>query len=195
MSPLLGTLGGLSARAYGFGNSVVPSYAIGAYDSLATVTLSATASSITFAGIPSGYKHLQIRCFANITTADAAGLQFNGDTTSSYNAHRLYGTGTAAGGAASSGGASVTSIGLPATAGFPSATSTFGISIIDILDYQNVNKYKTVRGLSAWDGNGSGYVDFGSGLWRNTNAITSITYSAASGNFIANSSFALYGVK
>ena len=166
------------------------------FESIQTVTVgSGGQSSISFSSIPSTYKHLQLRAFANITTADAALLQFNSDTSSSYNGHRLYGNGSAAGAGAQGGGSSVTNIAIPATAGFPSASSTFGISIIDILDYTNTNKYKTVRGLSGWDGNGSGYVDFGSGLWRNTSAVSSITYSAASGSFVQYSSFALYGVK
>ena len=44
------------------GHTFVPS---GAYDALASVTIPAgqTATSIVFAGIPSGYKHLQIRAF------------------------------------------------------------------------------------------------------------------------------------
>jgi hypothetical protein len=41
----------------------------GAYDSLATVTLSADAASVTFAGIPSGYKHLQIRAIHKPSTS------------------------------------------------------------------------------------------------------------------------------
>ena len=75
-------------------------------------------------------------------------------------------------------------------------SNVFGVSIIDVLDYTNTTTKKTFRGLSGWDNNTSGYVDFGSGHYGgDTTAITSITYSCATGVFAVNSSFALYGVK
>jgi hypothetical protein len=75
----------------------------GAYDSLATVTLSANTSSITFAGIPAGYKHLQLRAtWANSTGADTW-MRINGDTGSNYAAHYLNGNGSAAAGGAITG--------------------------------------------------------------------------------------------
>jgi hypothetical protein len=46
----------------------------GAYDSLATVTLSASTASIEFAGIPATYKHLQVRVIARSAGTSLAGL-------------------------------------------------------------------------------------------------------------------------
>jgi hypothetical protein len=71
---------------------------------------------------------------------------------------------------------------------------------LDILDYANTNKFKTIRGLSGWNNNdtvdGNGSVRFISGLWRNTAAITSLKIvPEAAVNFKQYSSFALYGVK
>lgn len=177
----------------------------GAYDSLATVTLSSTTSTVTFAGIPSGYKHLQIRALTqtNRTTynTDDFKLIFNGDSGSNYAYHILQSpaqspnNGTAAGGSASQ-----TSIN-----GFSSAssvaTSVFGGTVIDVLDYANLNKYKVTRGLSGADTNGAasgyaGYIGFTSGLWMNTAAITSVTFTPSYGTaFNQYSQFALYGVK
>jgi len=78
----------------------------------------------------------------------------------------------------------------------------FGVGIIDILDYANTNKYKTLRGvlglsLNAADASGSfGRVNMSSGSWRNTNAISSITlYPTLGTGFTQYSSFALYGIK
>ena len=71
-------------------------------------------------------------------------------------------------------GNTVARISLAYYNGLPSATSTFGTFIIDILDYANTNKYKTTRALAGYDGNGSGGPSLDSGNWRNTNAITSI---------------------
>jgi subtilase family serine protease len=73
----------------------------------------------------------------------------------------------------------------------------FGAAIIDILDYANTNKYKTIRILSGNDNNGSGTIRFSSGaLYSNTNAVSSITLvSGSSGNWSEYSQFALYGIK
>jgi hypothetical protein len=74
----------------------------------------------------------------------------------------------------------------------------FSPFVFDILDYTNTNKYKTIRTLSGTNNNSAGtnsYVRFSSGLWMNTNAITSVTIYAASGNFAQHSQLALYGIK
>jgi len=164
----------------------------GAYDSLATVTLATATSTITFVGIPTGYKHLQIRLMAGSTGVDAGLLTFNSDTGANYTRHRLTGNGTAAGAAAGTGqtAASINSFG-----GYPDTANTFGVTIIDILDYTNTNKYTTIRSLSGEDMNGSGFLEFTSNLWLNTAAITRIDYAALGGNWKQYSQFTLYGIK
>jgi hypothetical protein len=78
---------------------------------------------------------------------------------------------------------------------------TFGVSIIDILDYANTNKYKTFRNLNGNDINGTiasvgGYISLLSGLWMKTNAITSLKFAPVNGTtFTQYSQFALYAVK
>jgi len=167
----------------------------GAFDALATVTLSTAAASVTFAGIPTGYKHLQIRALArNSVVGDSFGIQFNSDATASYTRHELSGFGSTANAYASTGLTQITAIGFE---GYSSVTAnTFGSSVIDILDYTNITKNKTVRSLTGYDYNGGGGVGLVSGLWINTGAITSIVLNQGnSGNFVANSTFALFGVK
>ena len=169
----------------------------GAYDSLATVTLSSATATIVFAGIPSGYKHLQIRA---LQKSDFTGtgmtletfMAFNSDTTSgNYKGHYLYGNGSTA-------NAGVSTFQSGIEYGFTPRTSpsdTFGVAVIDVLDYQNTNKYKTVRSLSGGDGNGAGAVGLWSSVWMNTGAITSITLLPYSSNWTQYSQFALFGVK
>jgi hypothetical protein len=174
----------------------------GAYDSLASVTLSASASSVTFTGVPSGYKHLQIRGIAQSNRAtypDSLQMQLNGDTGANYSNHYLFGNGSSL---TAVGYASQNQINTSSTVPSNSyTTSMFGASVIDILDYNNTNKYKTVRLLSGADTNGTaggGYyptIGLYSGVWLNTNAITSITLLMGSSSFTQYSSFALYGVK
>ena len=161
----------------------------GAYDSIATTTVgSGGSATITFSSIPATYTHLQVRAFVR----DAYGpFRFNSDTGANYTRHYLYGDGASV---VAGSGTSQTSIDLITAT---STASTFGVNIVDILDYTNTNKYKTVRVLRGEDLNGSGSVMLGSGLWLNTSAITSITFNATGlgGSFAQYTSLALYGIR
>jgi hypothetical protein len=167
------------------------------FESIATVTVgSGGASNVEFTSIPGTYTHLQIRVTSLSDVDTSAGganihLQCNSDTGSNYAWHELYGTGASASAGA---GTSQTYI----KTGYTADNDTYytGASVIDILDYANTNKYKTVRALAGSDINGSGgYILFRSGVWMNTNAITSIKLTNQSGNLKQYSSFALYGIK
>ena len=155
------------------------------YESIATTTVGAGgASSITFSAIPSTYTHLQIRCMVKNSQLASMYLELNSDTGANYSFHRVYGEGTttvASGG----GGYSFALCGITGT--------QFGSTIIDILDYTNTNKNTTVRSLSGYDNNGSGYVGLWTGGWYNTNAVSSINLVATT--FQQYSQIALYGIK
>ena len=166
--------------------------AVGDYESIQTVTLGTSASTISFTSIPSTYKHLQIRVSARYTTGTEAGIKirFNSDTGSNYAYHELYGTGTGAG---ATGAATQTA--MSDMVYINSTASVFGAAVIDILDYSNTNKYKTVRSLNGADVNGGGYVQLISGLWQNTAAVSNIEMYVSANAMAQYSSFALYGVK
>lgn len=157
------------------------------YDALATVTLSSTASTVTFSGIPTGYKHLQIRYSLTAAAPADTTIRFNGDTGSNYSSHLLRGSGTAAQ------AFSYTSQSA-AYVQFNIGYNT-SVAVIDVLDYGNSNKNKTIRSLAGFDNNGNGNIDLWSGAWYNTNAITSLVLTAVTTTFSVNSTFALYGVK
>jgi hypothetical protein len=169
----------------------------GAYDALATVTVpSGGVSSVTFAGIPSGYKHLQVRATIKSNSVGVLYMNysFNGVGGTSYSSHYMYGNGSS-GGANTGNGQSASSMYLDE---FPqsSATNIFGSCVLDILDYSSTSKYKTTRYIGGADKNGSGGVAISSGLFMSTNAITSIEFTPQSSAGIAQySQFALYGVK
>lgn len=163
----------------------------GSYESIATVTVgSGGISSISFNSIPSTYTHLQIRALTGTNPAGYnTGVRFNSDTGSNYYGHYLYGSGSAAGGG-SLGSQTFASI------SFSGMTNTqFSAAVVDILDYKNTNKKKTIRSFNGRDDNGSGDVYLMSGSWNSTSAITDITIVAPSATFIQYSSFALYGIK
>lgn len=183
MTPVLGIIA--SSNQQGRGG------AVGSYDALATAIVpSGGLASINFAGIPTGYRHLQIRGLSlNSANVDYF-LRYNGDSSSSYRGHVIYGTGSAAVNSSTFGG-TTTGNDIAFNAG-----STYPVAFVtDILDYSSTTKNKTLKGLYGTDANGSGQAVLISGLWINTSAITSISITALGGTFSANSSFALYGVK
>jgi hypothetical protein len=160
------------------------------YESIATTTVGAGgAASVTFSSIPSTYTHLQIRAIARVNSTDWVQIRFNSDSGSNYSYHYLFGQGSGSGG--SSGGASSTSTVTSILA--PSTASVFGAGVIDILDYADTNKFKTVRSLTGFDENGAGQINLTSAAWRSTSAITSIVISV--NTLQQYSSFALYGIK
>jgi hypothetical protein len=195
MSPVIGSLANSSARGLGglraFGALTT------SFESIATFT--GGTSSIEFTSIPATYQHLQIRFTTKDTRSGAAlnnvNLIINSDTGSNYTDHVLLGNG-GGGSATFSGDTGLTYAAMGLS---PSGTSTadvFSGGVIDIVDYANTNKYKTLRSFHGFDSNGSGSIRLRSSLWQNTNAITSIKLQVENnGNFNSNSRFALYGIK
>jgi hypothetical protein len=161
---------------------------------IATTLLASATATVTFSNIPQGYKHLQIRgIYQNnqgTSSVDYIQMLINSDTSSSYVTHRLQGNGTAA-----SAGVTAATVYAYPTFSVQGVTSIYGASIIDILDYANVNKYKTIRTLGGYDANGAGNVGLNSNLWMNTASITNLQFSVQTGSFNTNSRFSLFGVK
>jgi hypothetical protein len=166
---------------------------VGDFESIATVSGTGSNSSVTFSGISTDFQHLQIRWISKSTnTGSFNWLTFNSDTAANYANHYLYGDGSSAIAGADINQSRINLYGSSVTS---SQANTFAIHVIDILDYRNTNKFKTVRALGGQDSNGSGVAFLSSGLWRSTSAITSITVTANADNFNANSRFYLYGIK
>jgi hypothetical protein len=169
---------------------------------IATTTLGSSQSSITFSSIPQDYTHLHLRLFTKTNRSSGAGvddmtIRLNSDSGANYSIHGLYEfNGVASFGTANNSG-------LTAQGGSAANTvaNVFGITIVDLLDYTNTNKFKTARILTGSDSNyaTSGYFGFealDSGNWRNTAAVTSITLTPASGTaYLQYSSASLYGIK
>ena len=202
MTPILkmSNAGGMDATLNRYSDMLAgnAAYVGSSYYSIATQTVgSGGASNVTFSSIPSTYTHLQIRAIVRDAGSSQNGfwLRFNGDSTSgNYYWHELYGTGSSA--LAYAEAPSTVNFGgvMPYSA---NASQIMGAAIIDILDYSNTNKAKTIRSLAGYDANGSGNIALLSGAWNNSNAaITSILLQDSAGiNFSQYSSFALYGVK
>lgn len=183
MSPILGIL---ASSKY-----IQPT----AYESIATVTTSAAATSVTFSSIAQTYQSLQIRYTArrNDTGNFYLYMKPNGDTGATNKAyHELKGDG------ATASAVGVGSTGLIELARATSATDAsgiFGVGIIDIQDYTNTTRNKTIRTFSGYDVNGSGEVWLSSGFMVSTAALTSIEITGGGDPFAAGCVFSLYGIK
>jgi hypothetical protein len=185
--PILGVIASSSQQGRGGGP-------VSAFDSLATFTVGAGGvASITFAGIPQNYTHLQLRLMATTPSSGQHNfeIRINGDTGGNYATHQMQGNGTSAiaGNQFSTNRYTFAGLMNP-TVGFP-----FG-AVVDFLDYTNTNKNKVMRSLAGANNNAAdtqARVGFGSGMWMNTNAITTI--ELIGGDYGQYTSAALYGVK
>lgn len=175
---------------------LIPPAGPGSYESIATTTLGSAQSTITFSSIPSTFKHLQVRVFGFGANIGTIFMRVNSDTnTANYRSHFIVGTG------ASTIAGDLAGRAAYLTAGF---TSQFiptypSVSITDILDYSNTNKYKTARSLSGSDTNNTGTyngdIALASGVWFNTTAINRLDLFLDAGNWGTYTSIALYGIK
>ena len=172
-----------------------------AFESIATANGSG-GFSLTFTGIPSTYKHLQIRGIfrdgRTVNTVDVPiTIQFNSDSGANYISHYLRGDGsTVTAGSSGTGATYINIYDAGVTAG--TTSGTFGVSVIDIHDYNSASKYKTVRGFAGGDANTSSSdfkIALSSGLWLSTSAVTSITLTSIGNGIASGSTFALYGIK
>lgn len=168
-----------------------------AYEQIATTLVSSASSTITFSSIPQTYKHLQIRLTAqNDSAAFSAlvGFYLNGSQASStYTCHRMVGQ-----------GGSITPVSNEPTNNVLMGAiyagnfggPWFSSVVIDILDYASTSKNTTTRFLMNGISGTNPHITYGSGLWLNTAAVTSISLASLSGGAYASGSrFSLYGIK
>lgn len=178
-------------------NSVTPA-AVGSFESISTVTLSSNNATITFSSIPSTYRHLQIRgVMYGSVNGSIAYMRVNGDSTSNYSSHKMYGgfTTTGSGGAGNELGTYMLSFGPTSIYGMQSGGYE-NVGVIDILNYSNTSAYKTAISKGGMVlPSASGDYSLSSGSWRSTAAISNVTLHCVGGLFVAGTTFALYGIK
>jgi len=152
------------------------------YSTIATTTLGSAQASVTFSSLGSYTDLILVDNTKSSVTDTALNLTFNGDTTSGlYSSTFMFGSGTSA---ISAREPNFNSIYISR------ANTTNGAGITHIQNYGNSTTYKTV--LSR--GNDTDYVFAWVGLWRNTNAITSLRVTPGGQNFATGSTFTLYGI-
>jgi len=166
------------------------------YELIANNTLSSAAASVTFSAIPGTYTDLVLRASIRGTRASFAFAllyaEFNGDTATNYSRIQLSGNGSAA---ASYINSSQTKTGIGEITASTATANTFNSIEIYIPSY-TVSQNKPIGTFNAQENNNTtAYIAATAGLWRNTNAITSIKLTPSSDSFDIGSSFFLYGIK
>jgi hypothetical protein len=191
MSPVLGIIASSNQQGRGGGP-------VGSYDSIATAIVpSGGLSSITFTGIPTGYRHLELRITVRTTNNNTYGFLIAtvNNATSGYFRHLMLADGVNT--PSAYGYTNQTKLGLGYIAGATSTAGNYGVVIATITDYASTTKFKTLRANAGATNNnvGANYVSFNSGTYPSLNPITSIKIADEIGNLTEFSHFALYGVK
>jgi len=162
---------------------------------IASNTLGSNASSVTFSSIPSTYKDLVLRLSARTTASSTINLVVitpNGTPSASF--IRLRGSGSSAS-SSSSTGESTWYTGL--VSGNTATANTFGSIEVYIPNYASVaNRVYSTFAVQE-NNNAVAYIDNYAGLDSQTAALSSFTIydGTFSTNFVAGSSFFLYGLK
>lgn len=151
------------------------------YSTIATQTLGSNTNTVTFSSVPQIYTDL-ILVFNGSNTANSdIRIQLNSDTAGNYSRTMMFGY---------SGG---TVTGRDSNLAYWTASSYInrGNAIIQIMNYSSTTTFKSslIRNDISSD------ITYSSvNLWRSTSAVNAITLSQPTHNFIAGSTFTLYGI-
>lgn len=169
------------------------------FDSISSYLATGTVSDITLGSIPNTYRHLQVRINGFSNSFGSVFMEINGDTaTANYQSTGIWGQHNVS-------NAQTAGIlrGRPAiiagVGSFQFGTTYPYVAIIDLLDYKNTNKAKTVRSFHGASTNSTHYNDgvgLTGGVWSGTAAINSLRFYLDGGNsYTAGTRISLYGIK
>jgi hypothetical protein len=156
-------------------------------------------ASVNFASIPQTYRSLLFSWQArgdNATASVSLVMQANGDTAANYDSELYQFHGSVSGPFVQESIATAT----PAIGDLSAASAPAGFAgggVIEIQNYAGVTFNKSATGRSSFKGaNTTGNInhEIEAWFWRNSAAITSLLLKPSAGNFIAGSSFQLYGL-
>ena len=157
------------------------------YEAIATQTLGSNTQFVTFSSISGTYTDLVLVFVGTSTHTDNGSrgyIQFNSDTGTNYSDTILQWDGTTATSLRDTSASSI-AYGRIGNSGLSQAN-------ISIQNYSNSTTNKTI--LSRQSSLAAQHSRATVGLWRNTNAITSITLSC-DGSYTSGSTFSLYGIR
>lgn len=166
------------------------------YEPIASTTLGAAASTVTFSSIPGTYTDLVLVMSIRSTFSgniDYSLMRFNSDTANNYSYTFINGSGSIP---TSNRSSNVPYISDSTFAAANIASNVFTPAIINIQNYSNSTTNKTTISRSS-STTTDGQVSATVGLWRSTNAINRIdlTCFQSGGQYATGSTFTLYVVK
>lgn len=170
------------------------------YYQIASSTLGSATNTVTFSGIPSTYDDLVLRTSTRgdgISVNYRTDIRYNSNSSSVYSRFYMqsdYSTASILQVA----NANLTLWENPETTpGAGASASIFSNNEWYIGNYASTTQNKQSRADGVLENNAvtTAYRIMGAGLFRDTTAISSITITINSGNFVAGSSFYLYGIK
>lgn len=169
----------------------------GTYESIASFTGTGQ-STITFSSIPTTFQHLQVRMITRLSSSSTTDvyMRFNGNSSAVYNEGHLRGAAPSTTGAYNV--ADSTYFTALQSTGTGSTSDLFGVSIIDIFNYNRSNAHKAIRSVygNCHLATSNGQVRFAGGLFASQTAITSIVFTDSNaGNFLTGSLISLYGIR
>jgi hypothetical protein len=167
------------------------------YTLISSNVLASSAASVTFSSIPATYTDLVVRISARTdrsATSDSTKMTINSDNTTIYSFTRLRGDGTNASSNRNTGN---TTVSIESTDGNTATSNTFDSTEIYIPNYlSTVNK--PISSVIMREDNSVAATTYNSvqaHLYRNTSAITSLSFAPSNGpNYLSTSSFYLYGI-
>ena len=157
------------------------------YEKIESVTLGSSQASVTFSSISGSYTDLVIVTNVKSTSTGNMIMRFNGNSSAVYSETRLIGDGSSG---ISDRLSNFNEI-YTDSYGYFDGSNFNQAKIINIMNYSNTTTFKTclIRSNRTQTG-----LDAIVGLYRSTSAITSVFLSGNGLNFVAGSTFNLYGI-
>jgi hypothetical protein len=162
------------------------------YTPIASITLGASASDITFTSIPQTYTDLILICSVQNSAGSSMTLQFNSDTGANYSTIGIQGNGTVV---QTRSLLTRNQLYVMEREQIAIAANTFSTSIINVMNYSKTTTFKpTVSRSGTMSGSFQGS-DCETGRWASTAAINAIRlFPIDAGSFTTGSTFNLYGI-
>jgi len=154
------------------------------YEPIATITLSSSASSVTFSSIPQDYRDLVLVLTGSTTVTTNVDITINSDNASDYGVVTMEGDGSSTFSNSNSDNNRLT-VGV-------SFDTEQGSIILQFMDYSATDKHKTFLERFSNVNHGAMAAAF---RYVNTSAITSVEIFTQSGDFSTGSTLSLYGIE
>ena len=157
---------------------------VSTYVALQTITLGASASSVTFSSIPATYRDLVCVVAGQATGNSSIIAVINSDTTGHYSYVRMEGDGSSTNSASSS-------VLAFAVVGRISG-SVESTNVFTVMDYSATDKHKTILGRGDAPNDRTRAV---AARWPSTSAVTSLEVKPDGQSFDSGATISLYGIE